>query len=100
MREFLGERIGEGAFAYVHAWWPSQVVKLSKAGVPGRVSWHEARMTRAVFAAASRRRRLFDEVTLEGRFGIVPSRLDGPTLAAALAQRRRDACTNGRDPRV
>jgi hypothetical protein len=51
MRGSLGEKIGEGAFADVHAWAPGQVVKLFKAGVPQRVSWWEARMTRAVFAA-------------------------------------------------
>ena len=76
----LGEKIGEGAFADIHAWAPGQVVKLYKAGVPRRVSWHEARMTRAVFAAGAPAPEVLDEVTLEGRFGIVLSRLDGPTL--------------------
>ena len=51
MQGSLGEKIGEGVFAEVHAWAPGQVVKLFKAGVPRRVSWWEARMTRAVFAA-------------------------------------------------
>jgi hypothetical protein len=55
-------------------------VKLFKAGVPRRVSWHEARMTRAVFAAGAPAPEVFGEVTLEGRFGIVLSPLDGPTL--------------------
>ena len=80
MRGFLGEKIGEGAFSDVHAWAPGQVVKLFKAGVPQRVSWWEARMTRAVFAAGGPAPEVLDEVTLEGRFGIVLSRLDGPTL--------------------
>jgi len=80
MRGSLGEKIGEGAFADIHAWAPGQVVKLFKAGVPRRVSWHEARMTRAVFAAGAPAPEVFDEVTLEGRFGIVLGRLDGPTL--------------------
>ena len=80
MRGSLGEKIGEGAFADVHAWAPGQVVKLFKAGVPERLSRHEARMTRAVFAAEGPAPEVFDEVTLEGRFGIVLSRLDGPTL--------------------
>jgi hypothetical protein len=34
MRGSLGEKIGEGVFADVHAWAPGQVVKLLKAGVP------------------------------------------------------------------
>jgi hypothetical protein len=80
MRGSLGEKIGEGAFADVHAWAPGQVVKLFKAGVPRRVPWHEARMIRAVFAAGAPAPEVFGEVTLEGRFGIVLSRLDGPTL--------------------
>ena len=80
MRGSLGEKIGEGAFADVHAWVPGQVVKLFKEGRPRRVSWWEARMTRAVFAAGAPAPEVLDEVTLEGRFGIVMSRLDGPAL--------------------
>ena len=80
MRGSLGVKIGEGAFADVHAWAPGQVVKLFKAGVPRRVPWHEARITRAVLAAGGPAPEVFDEVTLEGRFGIVLRRLDGPTL--------------------
>ena len=37
-------------------------------------------MTRAVFAAGGPAPEVLDEVTLEGRFGIVLPRLDGPTL--------------------
>ena len=42
----LGERIGEGASADVHAWAPGRVVKLFRASVPRRIPWWEARMTR------------------------------------------------------
>ena len=80
MRGSLGEKIGEGAAADVHAWAPGQVVKLFKAGVPRRVSWHEVHMTRAVFAAGGPAPEVLGLVTLEGRFGIVLPRLDGPTL--------------------
>jgi hypothetical protein len=80
MRGSLGEKIGEGAFSDVHAWAPGQVVKLFKAGVPRRLSRHEARVTRAIFAAGGPAPEVLDEVTLEGRVGIVLSRLDGPTL--------------------
>jgi hypothetical protein len=76
----LGEKIGEGAFADIHAWAPGQVVKLFKAGVPHEVSSWEAQMTRAVFAAGAPAPEVFDEVTLQGRFGMVLPRLDGPTL--------------------
>ena len=80
MRGSLGEKIGEGVFADVHAWAPGQVVKLFKSGVSQRLSGHEARMTRAVFAAGAPAPEVLDEVTLEGRFGIVLRRFDGPTL--------------------
>jgi hypothetical protein len=83
MRGSLGEKIGEGAFADIHAWAPGQVVKLFKAAVPRRVGRHEARMTRAIFAAGGPAPEVLDEVTLEGRFGIVLTRLDGPTLLQA-----------------
>jgi hypothetical protein len=77
MRGSLGEKI---AFADIHAWAPGQVVKLFKAGFPRRLGRWEARMTRAVFAAGLPAPEVLDEVTLEGRFGVVLSRLDGPTL--------------------
>src|SRR6516225_5916579 len=100
MRGSLGEKIGEGAYADIHAWAPGQVVKLFKAGVPRRVSWHEARMTRAVFAAGAPRaggvRRVDPGGALRHR-AQSPRRTDP---AAALAQRRHDLRANGRDPRV
>lgn len=80
MQGVLGEKIGEGAMADVHAWAPGQVVKLFKAGRPRRIAWWEARMTDAAYAAGIPAPEVFGDVTLEGRFGIVLSRLDGPTL--------------------
>ena len=65
---------------YLSAWARGQVVKLFKAGVPQRLSRHEARVTSAVFAAGAPAPEVLDEVTVEGRFGIVLSRFDGPTL--------------------
>ncbi|HEY2750897.1 phosphotransferase [Phenylobacterium sp.] len=76
----LGEKIGEGAFADVHVWAPGQVLKLFRAGISRRIAWHEARMTRAVFAAGGPALEVLDEVTLDGRFGIVLPHLEGPTL--------------------
>src|SRR5262245_52157481 len=80
MQGSLGEKIGQGAFADVHAWAPGQVVKLSRAGTPRWVSRHEGRMTRAVCAAGGPAPEVLDEVTVDGRFGIVLPRFDGPTL--------------------
>lgn len=84
MRGSLGEKIGEGAMADVHAWAPGQVLKLFKTGVPRRIPWWEARMTRAVFAAGGPAPEVLDEVRLEGRLGLVLPRLDGPTLLQLL----------------
>ena len=84
MQGSLGEKIGEGVFADVHAWAPGQVVKLSKPGIPHWVLQHEAQMTRAVFAAGGPAPEVLGEVTLDGRFGIVLPRFDGPTLLQAV----------------
>jgi aminoglycoside phosphotransferase (APT) family kinase protein len=80
MRGSLGEKIGEGASADIHAWAPGQVVKLFKPDVDWQSALYQARMTRAVFAAGLPVPEVLGEVTLEGRFGIVLRRLDGPTL--------------------
>jgi Ser/Thr protein kinase RdoA (MazF antagonist) len=84
MAASLGEKIGEGAMADIHAWAPGQVVKLFKTAAPRRAAEHEARMTRAVFAAGVPAPEVLGEVTLEGRYGIVLERLDGPTLLQLL----------------
>jgi hypothetical protein len=80
MRGSLGEKINQGGTADIHAWAPGQVVKLFKEGFPPRLGQQEARMTQAVFAAGVPAPEVFGEVTLDGRFGIVLGRLDGPTL--------------------
>src|ERR1700750_2429557 len=80
MQGSLGEKIGEGAFSEAYAWAPGQVVKLFKAGVSHQLGRHEMRMIRAVLATGLPVPEVFGEVTLDGRFGIVLQRLDGPTL--------------------
>jgi hypothetical protein len=80
MRGSLGEKIGEGASADVHAWAPGQVVKLFKSVMSRRLSWHEVQMTHAVFAAGGPAPEMLGVVTLEGRLGMVLPRFEGPTL--------------------
>jgi aminoglycoside phosphotransferase (APT) family kinase protein len=80
MQGSLGEKIGGGAYSDAYAWAPGQVVKLFKPGLPRGMAWFEARMIRAVRAAGVPVAEVFGEVTLDGRFGIVLQRLDGPTL--------------------
>ena len=84
MQGSLGEKIGEGAMSDVHAWAPGQVVKLFKAHIPRRISWYEAHITRAVFAAGGPAPEVLDEVKVDGRRGIVLPRLEGPTLQQSL----------------
>lgn len=83
----LGAKIGEGATAEVHAWAPGRVIKLFRSGVPHRISMHEARMTRAVFLSGASAPEVFDEVTINGRSGLVIARLDGPTLLQVTKSR-------------
>ncbi len=80
----LGEKIGEGTTSDIHAWAPGQVVKLFKPGVAARHARYEARVTRAAFAAGAPAPEVFDDVTLEGRFGFVMPRFDGPSLKQLL----------------
>lgn len=62
----LGEQIGEGVTADIHVWAPGRIVKLFKAGVSPRLGRHEARMTRAAFAAGAPAPEVLDEVTSGG----------------------------------
>ena len=94
MQGSLGEKIGEGAYSEAYAWAPGQVVKLFKPGLPRRMAWFEVHMLRAVHAAGAPVAEVFGEVTLDGRYGIVLQRLDGPS-PAALADRRGDIRTGG-----
>ena len=80
----LGEKIGEGGTADIHVWAPGQVVKLFRAHISSAFGRHEARTTRAAFAAGAPAPEVLDEVMLEGRFGFVMPRLDGPTLLQRL----------------
>jgi hypothetical protein len=91
MRGSLGEKIGEGVFADVHAWAPGQVVKLSKPGIPQWVVQHETQMTRAVFAAGGPAPQVLGEVTLDGRFGIVLPAVRWADPDAGYAHRRHHA---------
>ncbi len=77
----LGEKLGDGSMADVHAWAPGQVIKLFRTGIPGRICRWEAHMTRAVFAAGGPAPEVLDEIKVEGRRGMVLPRLEGPTLA-------------------
>ncbi len=84
MHPSLGPKIGEGATADVHAWGAGRVVKLYKAGTPRRLCVHEVRVTRAIYAAGGLAPEVFEELSIEGRAGVVMARLDGPTLIQTM----------------
>ena len=84
MQGSLGEKIGEGATADVHAWAPGAVVKLFRPGFSRRLAWHEMHMTHTAFTSGAPAPKVFGMVTVEGRFGIVQQRLDGQTLLQLL----------------
>ncbi len=90
MQGSLGEKIGDGAYADVHAWAPGQVAKLFKPRVPMASAWHEAAMTHAVFAAGGPAPQMLGVFILDGRLAMVLPRYDGPTL---LQQSRSGAVT-------
>jgi hypothetical protein len=71
MQGFLGEKIDGGASADIHVWARGLIVKLFKAGVPERFGRHEARMTRAAFAAGAPE--VFDEVTVHWNIPPIPT---------------------------
>jgi hypothetical protein len=56
-------------------------------------------MTRAAFAAGAPALEVFDEVTVEGRFGVVLRRLDGPTLMQLSRSGATTPEQTVRDPR-
>jgi hypothetical protein len=76
----LGEKIGEGAPSEAYTWAPGQVVKLLKPGVPRGMAWFEGHAPRRARRRGLPVPEVFGAVTLDGRFGIVLQRLDGPTL--------------------
>lgn len=86
MRDRLGIKVGEGAFADVHAWEPGRVIKLYRHGVSRRLAMHEARMTDAALSAGLPAPTVFGEAIVDGRIGLVLSRFDGPTLMALSRQ--------------
>jgi Ser/Thr protein kinase RdoA (MazF antagonist) len=84
MQGSLGEKIGEGLTSDVHAWAPGQVVKLFKVGLSPRFARHEMRTIRAAFAAGAPTPEVLGETDLGGRFGVVLTRYDGPSLAQKM----------------
>ena len=72
--------IGEGRIAEVFAWKDGQVLKLFRERCPPEWAEYEARIARVVHATGLAVPAVGDVIELEGRWGIVYQRVDGPTM--------------------
>ena len=82
----LGALIGRGRTADVYAWGEGQVLKLLHAGVPEREARYEADATRRVRALGLAAPETGDCLQVEGRWGIVFERVNGPVMMRATAK--------------
>lgn len=79
-----GERVAEGRTAEVFAWGEGQVLKLYRAGWPREEAEREALLAQTVHAGGVRTPAAIDVVAVDGRYGVVFERVEGPTMLAAL----------------
>ena len=79
----LGELIGRGRTADVHAWDEGRVIKLFHADTPESWAKAEANNSRRAYALGLPAPETGDCLSIEGRWGIVFERVDGPTLLNA-----------------
>ena len=78
--------VGRGRTADIFAWSPGQVLKLFHAGWREEQAAREARLTHAVHSAGLPVPAVADVdiIELDGRYGFVCERIDGPTLLSAM----------------
>lgn len=81
----LGERIGGGATSEVFGWGADRVVKLFRPQYAYAVDL-EAERSRAAHACGVPSPEVFEIVEVDGRRGIVFSRVDGPTLMSHVGE--------------
>jgi len=79
----LGELIGRGRTADVHVWDEGRVIKLFRADTPAAWVQAEAEKSRRAYALGLPAPETGDCLQIEGRWGIVFERIDGPTLLNA-----------------
>jgi uncharacterized protein (TIGR02172 family) len=75
-----------GRTAEVHAWGEGRVVKLLRPGVPDGEGEHEARAAARVTAAGLAAPRLLGTTRVDGRFGLVYERVEGPSMVAVVTE--------------
>jgi aminoglycoside phosphotransferase (APT) family kinase protein len=76
-----------GRTAEVHAWRDGEIVKLLRPGFPDSLGEHEARAAAGVVAAGLAAPRFFGTTRVDGRFGLVYERVDGPSMLDVITER-------------
>jgi uncharacterized protein (TIGR02172 family) len=76
--------VAEGRTAEIFAWGSKHILKLVKPGFPPDMAAFEADCVRTVLASGLKIPAVVDEVGVDGRFGIVYERVNGPTMLQAL----------------
>ena len=92
----LGPLVGVGRTAEVYAWGSGEVLKLYRAGMPAQWVSEEARVGRIVVDAGLAAPAVGDMLELDGRFGVVYERLDGPSLLDYMASHPAEIPALGR----
>jgi len=81
----LGKPLAIGRTAEVYDWGEGRVLKLIRPEMPASLGETEARAVRAAMAAGLATPGLLETIALEGRYGLVYERVDGPSMLEALS---------------
>lgn len=76
-----------GRTAEVHAWREGEIIKLLRPGFPVSLGEHEARAAVRVTAAGLAAPRFIGTTWVDGRFGLVYERIEGPSMLAVVTER-------------
>ena len=83
----LGAPIAQGRTAEIYAWGEGQVVKLFRDWVPAGQAAFEAQVAQAAQATGVPMPAVGEIVEVDGRFGLVYERVDGPTMDETLQRK-------------
>jgi aminoglycoside phosphotransferase (APT) family kinase protein len=81
-----GEKIGDGGVSEVFAYGEGRILKLFNSGIRKVVADHEVRVTAAAHDAGAPAPEVFGVEEIDGRFGIILPRYDGPTLLTVVVR--------------
>ena len=86
----LGSLVARGNTSDVYSWGPGAVVKVLRLGIPDVWAIREAQTTRLVHAAGLPAPAVLDQVTVEGRPGIVFERITGASMWGQMLETPKD----------